>query len=363
LSADFHQHATSQLMVQMLECHDRERFEVTLISGGPDDGSPMRRRIVAAAERFEDLRGQTQRAMAERIRALQVDILVDAKGATFDTLMRVTAHRPAPLQVGWLGFPGTSGAPFVDYLIGDRIVTPLTHAAHFSEKIAQMPLCYQPNDALRVKPGVARRADWQLPEDSLLLCAFHQPYKISPEVFDQWCSILERLPDAVLWLLRWNANVQARLVDEARARGIAQSRLLFAPLVPADQHLHRLACADLFLDAWPCNAHTTASEALWVGVPVVTVQGETFAQRVAASLLNAVQLPQLVCQQPAHYVETVVALARDPARRRDLREHLVGQRSSPLFDGRQFARHIEDLYERMWARAVAGLPPDHLPAA
>ena len=364
LSADFHQHATSQLMAQMLECHDRSRFEVTLISAGPDDQSALRQRIIQSSEHFEDFRGKSQRSMAERIRALGIDILIDAKGATFDTLMRVTAHRAAPLQLSWLGFPGSSGASYVDYFIGDRIVTPLSHASHFSEKIAQMPGCYQPNDAHRSLPASAHRSEWQLPEDKLLLCAFHQSYKISPEVMDQWCELLRRVPNAVLWLLQWNTNVQATLLAEAQQRGIAPSRLLFAPLLPAEQHLRRLACADLYLDAWPCNAHTTAGEALWVGVPVLTLIGQTFAQRVAASLLSAVDLPELVCADTASYVNTAVALAQDAPRRQALRSHLGQQRqTSALFDGQRFARDIEALYERMWARAVAGLPPEHLPAA
>jgi predicted O-linked N-acetylglucosamine transferase (SPINDLY family) len=286
------------------------------------------------------------------------------KGATHGTLMPVTAHRAAPLQVSWLGFPGSSGADEVDYLIGDAVVTPLAHAAHFSEKIAQLPLCYQPNDARRALPQPSRRSDWGAPEGVPLLCAFHQSYKISEEVFERWCALLHAVPGAVLWLMRWNANVQASLEAAARARGIGPERLCFAPMLPLDQHLSRLACADLYLDAWPCNAHTTAGEALWVGVPVVTLIGPTFAQRVAASLLKAVALPELVCDSAEAYADTVQALCADAPRRQHLREHLIAQRqASPLFDGARFARDIEALYERMWARAVAGLPPEHLPAA
>jgi len=363
LSADFHQHATSQLMVQMLEHHDRTRYEVTLLSAGPDDGSAMRRRIEAASERFENLRGLDARAMAQRIRALNVDILVDAKGVTHGTLLPVTAQRAAPLQVSWLGFPGTSGAPCVDYLIGDPIVTPLEHAAHFSEKIAQLPHCYQPNDAQRALPAPSRRSDWGAPEGVPLLCAFHQSYKISEEVFDAWCRLLHAVPDAVLWLMRWNTNVQAALEAAAAARGIAPGRLCFAPMLPLDQHLSRLACADLYLDAWPCNAHTTAGEALWVGVPVVTLIGPTFAQRVAASLLHQVGLDELVQDSVPAYLDCARALCADAARRETLRTRLAQQRSvSPLFDGERFARDIEALYDRMWARAVAGQAPEHLPA-
>jgi predicted O-linked N-acetylglucosamine transferase (SPINDLY family) len=196
-----------------------------------------------------------------------------------------------------------------------------------------------------------------------VLCGFHQSYKISREVFASWCRLLHALPQAVLWLLRWNANVQTVLTAAAAAHGIDASRLVFAPLLPAEQHLSRLSAADVFLDAWPCNAHTTASEALWCGVPPVTVIGETFAQRVAASLLHASGLPELVCRDVAQYEQTVQQLAADPPRRDALRARLLAQRSHALFDGVRFARDIEALYERMWSRAVAGLPPEHLPAA
>jgi predicted O-linked N-acetylglucosamine transferase (SPINDLY family) len=272
------------------------------------------------------------------------------------------AHRPAPLQVNWLGFPGTSGADYIDYLIGDAVVTPLEHAAHFSEKIAQMPLCYQPNDSQRALPASQPRAAWGLADDVPVLCGFHQSYKISREVFASWCRLLHALPNAVLWLLRWNASVQAALTAAAAAQGIDAARLVFAPVLPADQHLSRLAAADVFLDAWPCNAHTTASEALWAGVPPVTVIGETFAQRVAASLLHASGLPELACSDAARYEATVLQLAAQPGRRAALRERLIGQRGAALFDGKRFARDIEGLFERMWQRAVAGLPPEHLPA-
>jgi predicted O-linked N-acetylglucosamine transferase (SPINDLY family) len=363
LSADFHQHATSQLAVQMFESHDRHRFEVTLLSAGVDDGTALRRRIENAAEHFVDLHGRTTGDMAAAIRERQIDILVDVKGATYGSVMQVMALRAAPVQVNWLGFPGTSGADYIDYLVGDPVLTPLDHATHFSEKLAQMPHCYQPNDSQRARPLATRRADWGLPDHALVLCGFHQSYKISQAVFDTWCRILHALPQSVLWLLRWNANVQAALLAAAAQRGIAAERIVFAPVLPADQHLTRLTCADLFLDAWPCNAHTTASEALWAGVPPVTVVGAAFAQRVAASLLHCAGLDELICCDPEQYERVVVQLAGDRARRQDLRERLVAQRDThPLFDGRRFARDIEALFARMWARATAGLPPDHLPA-
>ncbi|HSW25489.1 MAG TPA: hypothetical protein VLJ62_22205 [Burkholderiaceae bacterium] len=363
LSADFHQHATSQLTVQMFEAHDRSRFDVTLFSAGADDGTPLRQRMRAAAEHFVDLHGLGLPQMAAAIRERDIDILVDVKGATYGSVMQVMAHRPAPLQLNWLGFPGTSGADYIDYLIGDAVVTPLANEAHFSERIAQMPLCYQPNDSRRALPQPQPRSTWGLPDQALVLCGFHQSYKISREVFDSWCRLLHALPDAVLWLLCWNANVQAALTRAAAAHGIDPARLVFAPRLPADQHLSRLAAADIFLDTWPCNAHTTASEALWAGVPPVTLIGATFAQRVAASLLHASGLPELVCHDVAHYEQTILQLAAQPALRLALRERLIAQRAGhPLFDGVRFARDIESLYERMWTRAVAGLPPEHLAA-
>jgi predicted O-linked N-acetylglucosamine transferase (SPINDLY family) len=363
LSADFHTHATSQLLVQLLEEHDRSAFEVFCLSTGRDDGSALRRRVVAAAEHFVDLRGQGYQAIAQRVRELGIDILVDLKGATHDTLLPVFAARPAPLQITWLGFPGSTGAPYIDYLIGDPVVTPLAHAAHYSEKIAQLPRCYQPNDARRERPLSSTRADWGVADDVLLLCAFHQSYKISAEVFDTWCKLLHERADARLWLLQWNTNVQDALRAAAGARGIDPARLLFAPVLPLQQHLSRLACADVYLDAWPCNAHTTAGEALWVGVPVVTLCGGTFAQRVAASLLHAVQLDELVCTDTDAYRALVLALAADAPRRAALRAHLARQaRSSALFDGARCARDLEALLRRMWQRALSGAPAQHLPA-
>ncbi len=361
-SADFHQHATSQLMVQMLESHDRERFEVTLFSTGPSDGSAMRQRVQASVEHFEDLRGFSFERVAQRIRECSIDILVDLKGATHDTLLPVFAYQPAPLQVSWLGFPGTTGASYIDYFVGDRVVTPIAHAHHFSEAIAQMPNCYQPNDAHRPRPMVRERSAWGVPDDALLLCGFHQSYKISAEVFDVWCRILHAEPRASLWLLQWNMNVKHALEAAARVRGIGAHRLLFAPLLPLEEHLSRLGCADLYLDAWPCNAHTTAGEALWMGVPVVTLIGPTFAQRVAASLLHTVQLSQWVSDTPEGYELKVLSLLRDAGLRQSLRAHLTGQRHSSLFDGYQFARDFEALLMRMWEHKLAGLKPRALPA-
>jgi predicted O-linked N-acetylglucosamine transferase (SPINDLY family) len=364
LSADFHQHATCILMAEMLEQHDRARFEVTLYSHGKNDGSAMRRRIEAACEHFVDLRGQSDGDVAERIRADGCDLLIDLKGYTRGHKVGVFAWKPAPVTATFLGFPGSTGADYIDYFIGDPVVTPLDHAAFYSEQLAQMPVCYQPNDRQRALPPAPTRAEAGLPEDRLVLAGFNQPYKISAQVFDVWCVLLDALPQAVLWLLDWNPQSRANLEREAAARGIDPARLVWAPrLKPAD-HMARMQLADLFLDTWPCNAHTTASDALWAGVPVVTFTGETFASRVAASLVHAVGLPELACRDIEHYARTVVELAHDPERVAAMRAQLVQARAdSPLFDSLRFTRDFEALLLRMMQRHADGLPPAPLAAA
>lgn len=364
LSCDFHEHATTILMAEMLEHHDRSRFEVTLYSHGKDDRSAMRQRVMAGSEHVVDLRGQSDRDIAERIHADGCDLLIDLKGYTRDHRVGVFAWKPAPVSATWLGFPGSTGADYIDYLIGDPVVTPLDHAAHYSEHLAQMPVCYQPNDRQRALPPAPTRAEAGLPDDALVLAGFNQPYKISAQVFDVWCAILQALPQAVLWLLEWNAQSRDNLSREAAQRGIDPARIVWAQRKRPADHMARMQLADLFLDTWPCNAHTTASDALWAGVPVVTWAGQTFASRVAASLVHAVGQGELACRDIEHYAHTVVELAHDPARRQALREQLVQARTaSPLFDSAGFTRDIEALYLRMMQRHVDGLGPAPLAAA
>lgn len=362
LSSDFFQHATTILMAGMLEAHDRQRFEVTLYSHSLDDASPMRERVLRAAERFVDVSSLDDKAAAQRIRDDGIDILVDLKGFTRDARPGLMAHRPAPVQVAFLGYPGTTGAPWIDYLVGDPVVTPLADAADFSECIAQLPGCYQPNDSRRPLPAAVGRAEAGLPPEALVLCGFTQPYKISPEVLDAWCQALHALPGAVLWLLEWNEQVRKNLMPELLRRGIAAPRVVWAPLLPYERHLARLQQADLFLDTWPCTGHTTASDALWAGVPVLTVRGRSFAARVAASLNRALGLDALTFDTPEALVAQAVALGRDAPARERLRTHLAAQRAgAALFDSARFARELEALYERMAARSAAGLAPAPLP--
>lgn len=363
LSADFFHHATCILMAGMLEAHDKARFEITLYSYGEIDDSALRRRVVAAADRVVELGALDDAAAARLIRDDQLDLLVDLKGYTRDARFEILAHRPAPLQVSFLGYPGTTGASFLDYVIGDPVVTPIEHAAHYSEQIAQMPLCYQPNDSHRPLPPAAARADCGLPENVRVLCGFNQPYKISPEVFDTWCSVLRAAPDTVLWLLDWNEQARKNLEPQAQARGVDPARLVWAPLLPYERHIARLRNAELFLDTWPYNAHTTASDALWAGVPVLTVRGRSFASRVAASLNHAVGLDELVFDTPQALAARALALLGDRTALSGLRARLDARRGSAVFDSERFARDLEALFSAMVERRAAGLPPAPLPAS
>lgn len=361
VSNDFHAHATMQLMIEMLESHDRSAFEVTLYAHDADDGSPMRRRTLAACERFVDIAQMSDGEAAARMRADGIDILVDLKGYTRGHRLGIFTRRPAPIQVGFLGYPGTTGSDFLDYFIGDPITTPPSAAPHFSEKLAQMPRCYQPNDSHRARPVSVARADCGLPEGAFVLCSFNQSYKITPRMFDTWCGLLREIPDAVLWLLDDSVPAARNLRTQAALRRVAPERLLFAPALPQEQHLARLQAADLFVDCTPYGAHTTGSDALWVGLPLVTLAGETFASRVAASQLHALGLPDLVATDLEGYAAIVRTLAGERSRLGALRARLAEAReTSGLFDGRRFARDIEALFRRMATRHAAGLPPDHL---
>jgi predicted O-linked N-acetylglucosamine transferase (SPINDLY family) len=361
VSADFHQHATTILMAELIEMMDRERFEVHLYSHGPDDGSAMRQRIKAAADDFVEVGAMSDRQAADKIREDGIDVLVDLKGHTVNCRLGIFAYRAAPVQVTYLGFPGTSGAHYIDYFIGDAVASPVSEALHYSEKLAHMPVCYQPNDRQRALPQPTTRAEHGLPDDALVLCGFNQPFKLSSEVFDVWCGLLDEIPNSVLWLLHWNDETPDVLRAEAARRGIDPARVVFAPKIPSAAHISRFALADIFIDTWPCNGHTTVSDALWAGVPVVTWHGHSFASRVASSLLNAVGLPELACDTLAQYQAQIKALAADPARRQALRHQLEAARdTAPLFDSARYAQDFSALLRRMADRHAQGLAPDHL---
>ena len=350
LSADFHTHATAFLAAGLFERHDRKRFEVAAYSIGPDDASPMRARLVRAFDRFVDLAGVAPEAVAARIRDDEIDLLIDLKGHTAGAPPRVLALRPAPMQAHYLGYPGTLGGGLVDWLIGDAVVTPPAHAADFSEALVRLPGSYQVNDRERPIAAAPPRATLGLPDDALVLCNFNATWKLRPEAFDAWTTILRRVPNAVLWLLARRADdpAVANLRREIELRGVDPARLIFAAARPNAEYLGLYAHADLFLDTWPYNAHTTGSDALWAGCPVVTMPGETFANRVGESLSLAVGLPELVARDVDDYVAVGVSLALDTDARMRLRRHLAetGRRSS-LFDTERTTRALESAYLAM----------------
>ena len=364
LSSDFYHHATAVLMTELLERRDTSRFETFLYSHSRDDDSEIGRRVRAACEHYVDVRGTGNCAVARRIREDGIDILIDLKGHTRDSRMELMAYRPAPVQAAYLGYPATTGAPFIDYMIGDRVTMPLSHAANYTEQIAQLEGCYQPNDAARPLPPCPPRASLGLPDDAVVLCCFNQTYKLSPNMLDLWSRILADAPRTVLWMLAWNPHAKANLLRELADRGVAPERVFFAAKLDLDSHIARLRAADLFLDTWPCNAHTTASEALWAGVPVLTVPGETFASRVAASLVAACGLGDLACRSEDDYVELATALANEPDTLRGIKAHLdANRRALPLFDAERLARDMDALLTRMHGRHLAGLAPQALAAA
>jgi predicted O-linked N-acetylglucosamine transferase (SPINDLY family) len=345
-------------MAGLFERHDRGRFEVFAYSYGPDDNSPMRARLLRGFDRFADIRALSHREAARLIHADKVDILIDLKGYTHQARPAISAHRPAPVQVSYLGYPATMGAGFIDYIIVDPFVVPASQQPFFSERLVHLPDSYQANDGQREAAGGGSRQDCGLPADGLVFCCFNNSYKISPAFFDIWMRLLHSIPGSVLWLLETNALVKDNLGAEAGKRGVDPGRLIFAPVVAQAEHLARHRHADLFLDTLPCNAHTTASDALWAGLPVLTCRGETFAGRVAGSLLTATGMAELVTTSLGQYQQTALALARDPPRLIALRQTLQKNRdTSALFDLAKLTGNIEAAYARMWQTWLSGQTP------
>jgi protein O-GlcNAc transferase len=358
LSGDFHQHATARLMAELFERHDRDRFEVSAYSYGPDDNSPMRARLVSAFDRFVDIRAMSHREAARSIHADKIDILIDLKGYTHHARPAISAYRPAPVQVSYLGYPATMGADFIDYILVDPFVVPASQQPFFSERLVHLPGSYQVNDRRREMAAPPSRQDCGLPAEGLVFCSFNNSYKITPVFFDVWMRLLRSVPGSVLWLLEPNDLVKANLRSEAGKRGVDPGRLIFAPLVASAEHLGRHRHADLFLDTLPCNAHTTASDALWAGLPVLTCSGDTFAGRVAGSLLAAAGMLELVTASLEQYEQTALALARSPQRLAELRQQLEQDRNaSALFDLPKLTGNIEAAYARMWQTWLSGQRP------
>jgi protein O-GlcNAc transferase len=359
LSADFHAHATAHLMAELFEQHDRQRFETIAVSFGPDSHDSVRSRLALAFERFVDVRHKTDDEVADLLAGQEIDIAVDLKGFTDNARTGIFARRPAPVQVSYLGYPGTMGAPYLDYILADRVVIPPEHHGCYAEKVAYLPDSYQVNDSKRrIAQRTPARDEVGLPASGFVFCSFNNSYKITPAVFDVWMRLLREVDGSVLWLFEGDAPAPANLRREAAARGIAPDRLVFAPRMALADHLARHRLADLFLDTLPCNAHTTASDALWAGLPVLTCLGTTFAGRVAASLLHAVGLPELVTHSLAEYETLALRVAADPNLLAGLTRKLERQRDTfPLFDTDRFRRHVEAAYITMWERQQCGEPP------
>jgi predicted O-linked N-acetylglucosamine transferase (SPINDLY family) len=357
LSADFCTHATTHLAAGLFERHDRSRFETYAFSFGPSDGSAMRRRVEAAFEHFVDVNGWRDEDIAARVAQLGIDIAVDVKGHTLGGRPRIFALRPAPVQVSFLAYPGTMGADFTDYIVADRVVIPEADEAHYDEAVIYLPGSYQVND-IRTTGRMPSRLEAGLPESGFVFCCFNSVYKLTPAVFAAWMSILAAVPGSVLWLLGSVPAAERNLRAAAARCAIDARRLIFAPRVPPPEHCARIALADLFLDTTPVNSHTTASDALWAGVPLVTVAGKTFTARVATSLLHAVGLPQLSVADLAAYERLSVRLATADDELQAIRRHLaLARKSSSLFDPSLYARRLEAAYREIWQRSRRGEKP------
>jgi protein O-GlcNAc transferase len=361
-SGEFRQQATSFLLVGVLEHHDNTQFEIYAFDNGWDDKSEIRRRINAAVHRIIDISQLSDSSAVDAICENQIDILVNLNGYFGKERTRMFSQRAAPIQVNYLGFPGTSGASYIDYIIADQDVVPPNHKEFYTEKVVYLPNCYQANDSKRkIGTRIFSRVECGLPQNGFVFCCFNNNYKITPHIFDHWMRMLKRVEGSVLWLLEDNAAATSNLRKEAVARGVDEHRLIFAPRMPLPDHLARHRLADLFLDTLPYNAHTTASDALWAGLPVLTCLGKTFAGRVAASLLNAIGLPELITTTFEEYERKAIDLATHPEKLAIIKRKLAENRlTTPLFDTKLFTKHIEAAYMAMYARHHAGLSPDHI---
>lgn len=345
-SADFYEHATAYLIAEILELHDQHRFRIVAFNFGPVTRDGMQLRMKAAVDSFFDVSDLSDSGVAALSRTTGVDIAIDLKGFTQNQRAGIFANRAAPIQINFLGYPGTMGADYIDYIIADSELIPEASRPFYTEKVIYLPGSYQPNDRKRtISAGIVTRSEYDLPDEVFVYSCFNNNFKINPEVFDAWVEILKNVPHSVLWLLADNPSSARNLRLEAEARGLSAKRLIFANRVPLANHLARHSLADLFLDTWPCNAHTTASDALWAGLPVLTLRGESFAARVGASLLRAVDLPELITETRQHYVNKAIELGRSPMSVTALKDKLrEGRMTASLFDSVSYTRKLEAAY-------------------
>lgn len=361
-SADFHSHATTQLMAGLIDRHDRKRFLVSAFAFGRHAADEVTRRLERSFDRLVEVRSRSDREVAQMSRELAIDIAIDLKGFTQDSRPGIFAHRAAPIQVSYLGYPATMGARYIDYLIADRTLIPAEARPEYTEKVIYLPHSYQVNDRGRPEvPARYSRAELGLPKTGFVFCCLNSCYKINPSTFSGWMRILRAVPDSVLWLLADSPVVVGNLGAEAERQGVGRERVVFAPSLPVMEHLPRYRAADLFLDTFPCGAHTTASDALWCGLPVVTRLGQSFASRVAASLLQALELPELITVSQDAYEALAISLAADAPRLGEIRQRLEQRRlTSPLFDTALTTKYLEFAYRWIHDRHHAGLPPEDL---
>lgn len=360
LSSDFRNHPVAHLTLGLFGLHDRDTFKVFCYSYGMDDGSDCRKRIQQDCDKFIDLRNHSYAEAAKCIYGDHVDILVDLNGHTGGNRLEICELRPAPIQVTYLGFPGTTGADFFDYIITDSAVTPAVDAIHYNEKFVYMPHCYMVNDNSQRLPSLSlKRTDVGLPKDSFVFCAFHNTYKIEPGIFDVWMRLLRQVPTSVLWFRRVSKSAEGNLRQEAKERGVMPERLIFSKKIPLkEEYLARLSLGDLALDTRVYNGHATTCDALWAGVPVITLQGRHFASRASSSILMAIGLPELITHSLDQYEGLAIRLARNPNELRDIRERLDRNRlTEPLFDTPRFVRNLEAAYKEMWEIYLAGQRP------
>ena len=361
-SADFYDHPVSQLIVGVLEQHDRTQFTVYAYAYGPEKNDDVRQRLIKATDTFRDVSDKNYQEIALLARQDNIDIAIDLTGYTKNCRTAIFAYRAAPIQINYLGYPGTMGAHFMDYIIADKILIPDELKKHYTEKIIQLPYSYMPTDNTRkISNKVITRSDMGLPENGFVFCGFNNSYKISPSEFDIWMRLLFKIPDSVLWLRHSNKWSEDNLRNEAEKRTIDQSRLIFAERIPMDEHLARHQLADLFLDTFTFNAHSTTVDALWAGLPVITKPGQGFAARVAASLLNAINMPELVTHTEQEYETLALELASNPEKLKQIKHKLkINRLTTPLFDTLQYTRYLENGYQKAYQQFFNNQKPDNL---
>ena len=345
-SADFHNHATLHLMMDIFKNHNKSNFDFYGFSFGPQNNDIWNSQVKNYFLKFEDVSNISDKEVAYLSRKLEIDIAIDLKGLTSNSRSGIFSYRAAPIQINYLGYPGTTGADYMDYIIADEVIIPKESSNNYTEKILYLPDCYQPNIKKReISKKSFKRSDFGLPENSFIYCCFNSNYKITPHIFNIWMNILKAVPNSVLWIYKTNETASKNLIKESKAKGVDPKRIIFASYLPNDEHLKRISFADLFLDTFPCNAHTTASDAVRMCVPIVTLIGKSFASRIASSILNCLDMKELITRDEKEYQNLAIDLARHPKKINEIKDRLIDAiSSSPLFDSSKFTKNLENIY-------------------